>query len=119
MKTLLLRIWILFVNIWNFFVGIYHHLTIKRLSIQDVIGMTSNGKVFSANFIKKDGTIRTMNCRTGVVKHLKGGTLAFDPISKNLLPVFDMGVEDYRFINFNTLNWINVGGKKYTNFNNK
>ena len=31
------------------------------------------GKFFTATFIKKDGSIRTMNCRTDVKKHLRGG----------------------------------------------
>ena len=34
--------------------------------------LVSSGKIFSANFTKADGTLRTMNCRVGVQKNLKG-----------------------------------------------
>lgn len=117
MKKVLLQIWSFILRIFNYLTSFFSKT--KRLSMQDVIDMIDDGKVFSANFIKKDGTIRTINCRTGVVKHLKGGTLAFDPISRNLLTVFDMSKNGYRFINFSKLNWIKIGGKKYTNFKNK
>jgi len=30
--------------------------------------LVSSGKIFSANFTKADGTLRTMNCRVGVQK---------------------------------------------------
>ena len=33
----------------------------------------SNGRFVSVTFIKKDGTERSMLCRLGVTKHLKGG----------------------------------------------
>ena len=108
MKKVLLRI-------WSFIVRIFY----KGLSMQDIIDMTSDGKVFSAEFIKKDGTVRTMKARTGVVKHLKGGSLAFDPKKKKLISVFDMDEQSYKFINFNTLQWIKISGKKYTNFINE
>mgnify|MGYP005990180487 CR=1 FL=1 len=108
-------------QIWRFIVGVFNYLnpfvSTKSLSIEDVIDMVSNGKVFSANFIKKeDDTERTMNCRTGVVKHVKGKGRNFDPIAANLISVFDMNKNGYRFINFDGLNWIKIGGKKYTNF---
>ena len=89
------------------------------ITLEQILNKVSNGKVFSAEFIKKDGTVRTMKARTGVVKHLKGGSLAFDPVKKKLIPVFDMDEQSYKFINFNTLQWIKIAGKKYTNFNNK
>jgi hypothetical protein len=114
MKKVLLQIWRFIVRVFNYLNPFAS--TTKSLTVEDIADMVSDGKVFSANFVKKDGTIRTINCRTGVVKHLKGGTLRFDPISKNLLPVFDMSKNGYRFINFITLNWIKIGGKKYTNF---
>lgn len=33
----------------------------------------TNGKFFTVNFLKKDGSERTMLCRTHVKKHLRGG----------------------------------------------
>jgi hypothetical protein len=90
-----------------------------EITLQQILDKVSNGRVFSASFIKKDGTERTMNCRTGVVKHTTGKGLSFNPISANLIPVFDMNKNGYRFISFDRLNWIKIGGKKYTNFKNK
>jgi hypothetical protein len=74
--------------------------------------MVSDGKIFTVEFIKKDGTVRKMNARLGVKKHLKGGSLAFDPSERNLLPVFDMQKEGYRMINASTILTIKIGGKE-------
>lgn len=89
-----------------------------EITLQQILDRVSTGKVFSANFIKKDGTERTMNCRTGVVKHVKGKGRNFDPITANLIPVFDMNKNGYRFISFDRLNWIKIEGETF-NFNNK
>ena len=74
--------------------------------------MVSDGKIFTVEFVKKDGTVRKMNARLGVKKHLKGGSLAFDPLERNLLPVFDMQKEGYRMINASTILTIKIGGKE-------
>jgi|APGre2960657404_1045060.scaffolds.fasta_scaffold272445_1 hypothetical protein len=74
--------------------------------------MVSDGKIFTVEFVKKDGTVRKMNARLGVKKHLKGGSLAFDPSERNLLPVFDMQKEGYRMINASTILTIKIGGKE-------
>lgn len=58
---------------------------------------------FTATFVKKDGTIRTMNCRLGVKKHLKGGSLNHDPEKLNHLIVYDIVTKAYRTINLDTL----------------
>lgn len=64
----------------------------------------TKGKIFSVSFIKKDNTLRKMRCRTGVTKHLQGGgELAYDPIEKGLLSVFDMENQGYRMINLRTI----------------
>lgn len=61
------------------------------------------GKIFTVAFVKKDGSKRIMNCRLGVKRHLKGGELPYDPLSKGLLPVFDMQKRQYRMINLMTI----------------
>tara|TARA_R110000751_G_scaffold125121_2_gene226621 strand:- start:545 stop:883 length:339 start_codon:yes stop_codon:yes gene_type:complete len=91
-------------------------LTIKTritMTITEILDKVSSGKVFSAKFIKKDGSERVMNCRTGVVKHVNGKGLAFDPIKKGLIPVFDMKSDGYRFINYNTLISITIEKETY------
>lgn len=71
------------------------------------------GQFFTVEFIKKDNTIRVMNCRKEVKKHLKGGVLKFDPRSKGLLPVFDLHKQGYRMINFNTMLSLSVNKIKF------
>jgi hypothetical protein len=70
-----------------------------------------------------DGTLkyklRTMNARVGVKKHLKGGELPYDPKSKGLIPVFDMQKREYRMVNSNTIQALNIGKKQYTVAPNK
>lgn len=84
-----------------------------KITIEQVKEMTKN-QIFSAVFIKKDGTVREMVCRLGVKKHLKGGELGYDARALNYLPVFDMQKQEYRMINFNTLLKIKISGVEYS-----
>ena len=73
----------------------------------------TNGKIFSAVFTKKDGEKRKMVCRKGVAKYVKGIGLKFKPEERNLIGVFDMHKEAYRFINIETLMSLKVKGVEY------
>ena len=73
----------------------------------------NNGQIFTVKFIKKDGTIRDMNARLGVTKHLKGGELAFNPADYNLIAAFDMQKKAYRMISIDTLCEIKVDGQTF------
>lgn len=94
------------------------------LSRNEVLAVVNkhSGKIFSCEFVKKDGTVRQMKCRTGVKKYLAGGTLAYDPIERGLLPVYEVksGVSEeeredsYRMINIQTLLTLNIGGQEFT-----
>jgi hypothetical protein len=66
-------------------------------------------KFFTATFIKKDGSLRTMNCRLGVKKHLKGGEKKYNTEIYNYLTVYDMQKKGYRTININTLKELKIG----------
>jgi len=79
----------------------------------DVIKIVGDGRIFSATFVKKDGTIRVMNCRRGVSKGVTGEGLKFNPADKQLLGVFDMHKDQHRFINLQTLQRIQSGGQVY------
>ena len=68
-------------------------------------------KIFSVDFIKKDGSLRTMIARLGVKKHLQGGTLKYNAEEKSLLPVFDMEKQAYRMVNVNTIQEIRYNGE--------
>jgi hypothetical protein len=67
---------------------------------------------FTVTFTKKDGSIRTMNCRKNVTKHLKGGvstTAKYD----HLLTVYDVKAEGYRNINLNTIIEVKANGNVF------
>jgi hypothetical protein len=70
------------------------------------------GKFFTVNFIKKDGSLRVMNCRLGVKKHLKGGVSNLD--AEKYLTVYDMQAEGYRAVNLSTIVSVVVGGLTIT-----
>ena len=72
------------------------------------------GRIFSALFVKADGTERFILCRCGVKKHLSGRGLHFDAKEKKLLPVWDLQTQAYRFINMNTVKELRINGRVYT-----
>lgn len=55
----------------------------------------------TVTFIKADGTVRKMNCRMGVTKHLKGGKSTLD--ASRYVTVYDMTKAAYRAINRDTI----------------
>lgn len=67
--------------------------------------MSHSNKFFTVTFTKRStGEVRVMNCRVGVEKYTNGVGMKYDPISKNLLPVWERkydgreGKECYRSI---------------------
>jgi hypothetical protein len=74
-----------------------------EMNVENFRTLIKDGKIFSVEFIKKDGSTRNMNARFGVKKHLRGGESAYDAASKNLIPVFDLTKREYRMINVSTI----------------
>ena len=69
-------------------------------------------KGVTVKFHKVDGSVRKMNCRTGVHKFLKGGDLSYRPVDKpNLRVVFDVKSNGYRTINLDKVFYIKAGRK--------
>lgn len=68
----------------------------------------SNGKFVSVVFTKKDGTLRSLNGRIGVVKHLKGGKSTVD--HDKYLVLFDVINGGYRCVNRETIQRVTVDG---------
>lgn len=58
-------------------------------NIKDLI-LSTKGRFFTVVFLKKDGEPRVMVCRTGVKKGLTGKGMSYNPLEKNLLPVYDV-----------------------------
>ena len=73
---------------------------------------STNGKVFQVVFEKSDGSLRTMQARIGVTKHLRGGadTTAHKP---EIYTVFDMGIGQYRKFNLTKVKSLSCGDIKY------
>jgi hypothetical protein len=75
-----------------------------------------NGTMFTVTFIKKDESVKTLNGRFGVKKHLKGGELGYNPAKKGLMGCFEVNNGDkngYKMINLNTIQTMKVNGIEY------
>jgi hypothetical protein len=86
-------------------------MQVSRFKVDEVI-KSSNGKIFSCEFIKKDGSLRKMVARLGVRKNLKGGANG-ESKHNSLVTVFDMIEKAYRMINLETIQAIKVSGTTY------
>lgn len=73
---------------------------------QDIINRVGD-KFFTVEFTKKNGELRTMNCRLGVTRHLRGGN-STTAHHDNLLTVYDMKIHGYRTVNIETLQRLTV-----------
>jgi hypothetical protein len=72
----------------------------------------TKGKIFNVKFIKKDGTLRSMTCRRGVSKDVKGVGMSYDPQKFNLIGVYDMQ-KGFRMINASTIQEVTINGKTH------
>lgn len=83
----------------------------KNLELYNLVKQLLNdGKIFSVTFVKKNGEERTMRARMGVKSHLKGGSLTYDPTTKNNLIVFSMDDNGYRTINVDSILRLKANG---------
>ncbi len=84
----------------------------SKRNLLRAIAEAQDGKVFTVTFVKKDGTVRTLNGRLGVTKHLKGGenTVAH---KQEYLTVYDMQKGDYRNVNLDTVMSLRCGDVEY------
>ena len=73
----------------------------------------SAGRIFYAEFVKKDGSLRRMTARLGVRKGVTGKGMRYNPLERGLLPVFDMDKSDWRMVNLNTLQRLSVDHERY------
>lgn len=80
----------------------------KVSALRDLLDNTQ-GRFFTVEFVKKDGSLRTMNCRVGVTRFLKGGDSTVAD-RKDLYTVYDMVAKGYRNINLNTVRHIAIDG---------
>jgi hypothetical protein len=78
-----------------------------ELEIREFVGNT----IFSVDFIKKNGDLRTMVCRLNCKTNQNGKGLKYNPSDKGYIVVFDMQKKAYRTVNLNTVTKI-VSKKK-------
>lgn len=87
--------------------------TTKIVKVSQTINKVgANGRVFGVKFVKKDGTDRTMNCRLGVKKHLKGGSNTTSHINK-YLTVYSINDKNYRNVNMETVTSVSGCGEVF------
>ena len=92
--------------------------TIDKILLKSKI-KSLGGKIFTVTFRKKDGTVRVMNCRNEVTKHLKDGpkgeirTNTTELNNPNLKVVFDLKAKGYRTINYDTVTQLRADGVTY------
>tara|TARA_R110000822_G_scaffold36734_2_gene103184 strand:+ start:1203 stop:1532 length:330 start_codon:yes stop_codon:yes gene_type:complete len=79
------------------------------------INEAKDGKTFTVEFIKKDGTPRVMNARLGVKKGTTGEGMKYKPTERGLLPVYDMQNGGFRMINFATITAYTIHGRRVEN----
>lgn len=72
------------------------------------------GKFFSVKFVKKDGTLRQINGRLGVVKFLKGGVNKVTRYDNTYDTAFDVQLMQYRTINLHTVISVRANNTEYT-----
>lgn len=86
---------------------------VSRTTLIEKIKET-NGNIFSVWYEKtrSDNSIRKINCRLNVVKHLTGTGKAA-PASAKVLTVYDMQKMGYRSLAFEGLIEATIGGEVY------
>lgn len=68
----------------------------------------SEGRFFTVEFVKKDGSTRILNGRLGVEKYLKGGDCTLD--RTKFVIVYDVQAKDYRAVNRETIISVKIDG---------
>jgi len=81
----------------------------NTINTNKAIEIIRSKKIFSAEYIKKDGSVRKIVGRTGVKKHLKPNARkrSYNPNERGYVTVYDFSIKDYRLINLQTLIRVN------------
>jgi hypothetical protein len=90
--------------------------TITPAEVVAVINNIPKSAFFNVNFVKKNGEVREMNCRSGVTKHLTPPSekKREKPVMpKNIVTVYDMKNAGYRHINTDTVLKIVAEGQTF------
>ena len=93
----------------------------ENINLSDVASIIKSGKFVSVDFIKKDGTMRTLTGRAHVHNHVKGGTLAFNPSERGMVVMWESDTRNrknendsgYRMITLSRVLRIRANKKEY------
>jgi len=86
-------------------------IQINRYRVESLL-RSQNGGFLTVSFIKKDGSLRTLNGRLGVVKGVRGTGRAQSP-ALPYITVFDVQIGEFRKVNLSTIRTINCGKQTY------
>ena len=73
-----------------------------------------SGRIFSITFEKADGTVKTINARLGVHKHLNGKGMRYVPENYNLMVLWSMTDKGYRAVKRDKIKSIKSNGVLYS-----
>lgn len=82
--------------------------------------LIKGGHFVTVTFIKRDGSTRVLNGRTGVAKYVKGVGMVYDPEKKGIVILFEANNEaekpsdKYRAVRLDSIISIRAKGKEYT-----
>lgn len=86
--------------------------TLNREQLKYIL-KNSKGKIMTIAYRKKDGTLRTINTRTGVKKDITGKGLPYNPDEYGYVILWDLNKKAYRTVNLNTATTLKGGGEIY------
>lgn len=81
----------------------------KKEKIKKLVG----NKMFTVVFEKKDGTLRKLNGRLKVTKHLKGGSKSYNDDDFNYITVYEVSKQQYRTVNCDKIKSFKFAGKDH------
>ena len=73
-----------------------------------------SGRIFSITFEKADGTVKTINARLCVRKHLNGKGMRYVPENYNLMVLWSMTDKGYRAVKRDKIKSIKSNGVLYS-----
>lgn len=85
---------------------------IKRSKLEAFLKSLS-GRTFGIDYIKLNGSFRSLTGRLGVTAPLKGGKNTTEALDRPYLTVYDLAISEYRNVNLDTAKRIRVNGKVY------
>lgn len=78
-----------------------------------LLAQANNGRIFSATYLKTDGSVRSILARRRVKKGVNGKGMRYNAIELAKMPVFDMQKQQFRIINLDTLISFKINGVEY------